>query len=189
MNAGADRWQDAMLAAALLTIDPAGLGGASLRGGGMARDRWLDALRSGLPPGCPWRRVPFAAGDDALLGGLDLAATLSARRPVLRSGVLAAADGGIVLLAMADRADATTAARIASALDDGTIVLQRDGFSLVHSARLGLVALWIVLLAMADRADATTAARIASALDDGTIVLQRDGFSLVHSARLGLVAL
>ena len=38
-----------------------------------------------------------------LLGGLDLAATLHAGRPVAERGMLAEANGGIVLLAMAER--------------------------------------------------------------------------------------
>ena len=135
-------WGDAALAAALLAIDPAGLGGVSLRGGaGPVRDRWLALLRAELPPDGPWRRVPHNAGDDGLLGGLDLAATLRAGRPIAHGGVLAAADGGVVVLAMAERVSSMTAARLAAALDDGAVVLQRDGLSLRLPARFGLVAL------------------------------------------------
>ena len=49
------------------------------------------------------RRLPLHAGDDRLLGGLDLAATLQAGRPVAQNGLLAEADGGVVVLAMAER--------------------------------------------------------------------------------------
>ena len=95
---------DAALSAALFAIDPVGLGGVILRApAGPARDGWLALLRGLLPQGTPWRRVPLRIDDTALLGGLDLGATLQAGRPVARQGVLAQADGGVVLLAMAER--------------------------------------------------------------------------------------
>ena len=51
MSGPAD-WGDAVAAAALVAVDPAGLGGASLHAGpGPARDRWLALLKDLLPPG------------------------------------------------------------------------------------------------------------------------------------------
>lgn len=100
-----------MTAAALLALDPAGLGGVVLRGPpGPARDRWLAALRAMLPDQTPWRRLPLAIGEDRLLGGLDLGATLAAGRPLAQRGILAEADGGIILLPCAERLDPGTAA-------------------------------------------------------------------------------
>lgn len=133
---------DAALAALLLALDPGGLGGAVLRGPpGPARDRWLASLRALLPSGTAWRKLPPRIEDDRLLGGLDLAATLRAGRPVLERGLLAEADGGILLLAMAERADPGLVARLASVLDRGTVRLARDGLEGIFPARLGLVAL------------------------------------------------
>ncbi len=133
---------DAVLVAALVAVDPVGLGGVSLRGGpGYVRERFLAQLRAGLPPDAPWRRVPHSIGDDGLLGGLDLAATLRAGRPMVQRGVLAAADGGVVLLAMAERVPPTTVARLAAALDEGAVGLQRDGLALRLPTRFGVVAL------------------------------------------------
>lgn len=138
----ADAWADAALAAALLALDPEGLGGACLRArAGPARDRWLDAVRGLLPDGRPLRKLPLHAGDGRLLGGLDLAATLRAGRPVAERGVLAEADGGLVLLAMAERLPPATAARLAAVLDAGEVVVERDGLALRHPARVALVAL------------------------------------------------
>jgi magnesium chelatase subunit D len=135
-------WRRALAAAALFAVDPAGLGGISLRAfPGPARDRWLSHLLALLPPGAPVRRVPAHAGDDRLLGGLDLAATLSAGRPVTRSGLLAEADGGVAVLAMAERLSAGTAARVAAALDSGEIAVERDGMAWRAPARFGVVAL------------------------------------------------
>lgn len=133
---------DAALVAALVAVDPVGLGGVSLRGGpGYVRDRFLAHMRAGLPADAPWRRVPHSIGDDGLLGGLDLAATLRAGRPIAQRGVLVAADGGVLLLAMAERVLPTTVARLAAALDEGAVGLQRDGLAVRLPTRFGVVAL------------------------------------------------
>jgi magnesium chelatase subunit D len=79
--------------------------------------------------------------DSRLLGGLDLAATLSAGRPVAERGVLADADGGLLLLAMAERAAPGMAARIAAVMDAREVALERDGIARRLPARFGLVAL------------------------------------------------
>jgi magnesium chelatase subunit D len=138
----ADRWVDATTAAALFAVDPAGLGGVLLRARpGGARERWLDLLRALLPANAPVRRVPLQIADGRLLGGLDLAATLQAGRPIAERGVLAEADGGVILLAMAERLAPATAARLAAVMDAGEVVLERDGIAQRTSTRFGVVAL------------------------------------------------
>jgi magnesium chelatase subunit D len=135
-------WEEAGLAAALFAIDPAGLGGVVARGGpGGARDRWLATVKTLLEPGAPLRRIPLRIEDDRLLGGLDLAASLAAGRPVAQRGVLADSDGGVAILAMAERIEPGVAARLAAALDQGEIVVERDGLALRFPARFGLIAL------------------------------------------------
>jgi magnesium chelatase subunit D len=135
-------WADARLAAALFALDPVGLGGVVLRGGpGPVRDRWLAQLKRLLPAAAPVRRIPLNIADDRLLGGVDLAASLAAGRPIGQRGVLAECDGGIALLPMAERITAATAARLVSVLDAGETVVERDGLGARHAARLGLVAL------------------------------------------------
>lgn len=132
---------DAAQAAAIFAIDPAAIGGVVLRAGpGPARDSWLSALKL-LIGDAPLRRVPPNIPDDRLLGGLDLAATLAAGRPVAERGLLAAAHGGVILLAMAERLPAGTAARIGATLDHHRISVERDGFTLEAPARFGAVAL------------------------------------------------
>ncbi len=131
-----------MLAAALFAVDPAGLGGVILRSGpGAARTAWMATMQALLPPGAPIRRVPIRIEDDRLLGGLDLSATLAAGRPVMERGVLAACDGGVAVLAMAERMEDSTAARLAAVLDSGEVVIERDGMATRLPTRLGLVAL------------------------------------------------
>ncbi len=133
---------EAACIAALLAVDPVGLGGAVLRArAGPARDAWLRLLAQHLPPDLPQRRVPLHVSDERLLGGLDLPATLQAGRPVAQRGLLAEADGGIVMLAMAERLPAATAARIAAVLDTHELHAERDGLALRAPSRIGVVAL------------------------------------------------
>ncbi len=117
-------WQDAIHAAALLAVNPLGCGGACVRAGhGPVRTRWLALLRGLLPDGTPWRKVPLNIADTRLLGGLDLAATLEAGRPVAEQGLLAEASGGVLILPMAERVPAGLAGRLALALDADTVML------------------------------------------------------------------
>ena len=135
-------WSDAALAAALFAVDPHGLGGVSLRAApGPVRDAWLETLRALLPPGTGLRRVPPGIGDERLFGGLDLAATLQAGRPLATKGLLAESDGGVLLLAMAERLGVEIAGRIAQVLDLGAVEMEREGFRLEAPARFGVVAL------------------------------------------------
>jgi magnesium chelatase subunit D len=133
---------DALAAAALVAVDPAGLGGLVLRAPhGPDREAWLQRLQALMPPGTPLRRMPAQADDAAVLGGLDLPATLQAGRPVVQPGLLPQADGGMVILTMAERLPAAMAARLAAALDTGEVQVQRDGLDARQPARVGLVAL------------------------------------------------
>ncbi|WP_396594049.1 magnesium chelatase subunit D [Brevundimonas sp. R86498] len=141
MTGARDVWADAILAAALLAIDP-GLGGATLRAGpGPVRDAWLSGLRALLPEGAPWRRLPPGVGDDRLLGGLDLAAALGAGRRVLQKGLLAEADGGVLIAPMAERLDSGVAAQLAGTLEEGAVRIERDGMAERLETRFVLIAL------------------------------------------------
>ncbi|WP_309242775.1 hypothetical protein [Lichenibacterium dinghuense] len=135
-----DRWADACLAARLMAVDPAL--GIALRGPpGPARDGWLAGLRGHLAPGTPWRRLPAGTPEARLLGGLDLAATLGSGRLVASRGLLAEADGGVLLVAAAERLDPAAASHLGAALDTGLVRVERDGIAAQAEARLGPVLL------------------------------------------------
>jgi magnesium chelatase subunit D len=134
-------WRRATLALAAFALDPLGAGIVVRSGPGPARDAWLAHLSAALARGAPLKRIPAAISDDRLLGGLDVAATLKAGRAIPETGVLAEADGGVLVLAMAERASTGIAARLAAVLDTGTLALERDGFALRVPTRMGLVAL------------------------------------------------
>jgi magnesium chelatase subunit D len=138
----AARWSDALLAARLFAIDPVGIGGVVVRSSpDPLRDRWLSALGAILPRSAPRRRLPLNIAENRLLGGLDLAATLRAGRPVAERGLLVEADGGVVVVAMAERLSQKTAACLAAAADTGEVIVERDGIAERYAARFGVVAL------------------------------------------------
>ncbi len=151
LQAGGDRalagpeegWALACRAAALLALGSAGLGGVLLRAPpGEARTAWLAlAKRLTIDAGGPVVQAPASVTAEQLLGGLDLERTLALGRPAATQGALARADGGLFLLAMAERAPAGTAALIAAAMDSGEAGGERDGVSSSAPARFGLVAL------------------------------------------------
>lgn len=128
---------DALIAAQLCAIDPA-LGGVLLRGGdGPVRDAVIAAMAAGRPV----RKIPVHIDDERLLGGLDLAATLAADRPVARMGLLAEADGGVVVVPMAERIDGGIASRLAAVMDTGVVVAERDGLGRRDAARFSVALL------------------------------------------------
>lgn len=135
----ADPLADALLAARLCAIEPR-LGGMVLRGG-VVGDRVVAELNKTLGAGAPIKRLPAHIDDDGLYGGLDLGATLSAGRPVARTGLLAASDGGALIVPMAERLGEGVAAAIAGALDTGEAVTERDGLRVAAPARFLVVAL------------------------------------------------
>ncbi|EXJ15975.1 magnesium chelatase subunit D [Imhoffiella purpurea] len=141
-QAGPSPWDDAVLAAVLMTVDPVGTGGVCLRSlAGPVRDQWLTIMRDLQPEGSPLKRVPLHVTDGRLLGGLDLAATLNAGRPIAERGLLVEADGGVVELAMAERIAPGTAARLSMAFDSGEVVLERDGLAMRTPSNFAIVAL------------------------------------------------
>jgi magnesium chelatase subunit D len=137
----ASAWSEAMIAARLFAVDPIGTGGVWVRSrAGPVRERWLTMLRSALAPS-HMKHVPLHIADGRLLGGLDLNATLLAGKPVAEMGLLAEADGNVVVLAMAERLCSTTTAHVTSAIDARETIVERDGLSLRMSARFGVIAL------------------------------------------------
>ncbi len=141
-HAKAHVWADALTASALVALDPVAFGGLHVRAhAGPVRDALIAALRGLLPPLVPFRKVPSHIADERLLGGLEMAATLKAGKPVTQRGLLSEADGGLVLVPMAERMEALTASRLTAVLDTGEVALERDGITAQLPARLGVIAL------------------------------------------------
>jgi magnesium chelatase subunit D len=116
------RASDAALAAACLALAPAALGGVRVRTDrGAACERWLALLHELLPEGTPVRRMPVHIDEERLYGGWDLARTLSAGRPAFTRGLLAEADGGVIVLSLAERLEPRLAAALALVLERRTV--------------------------------------------------------------------
>ena len=112
------RWQDALLIAKILTIDPGGLGGVWLKSSvGPVRDYWLDYFKRVVDTQIPVIKIPHHADETALLGGLDLLQTLQLQHKVYTQGLLSQAASGVVILSMAERLQVHTAACITQAFD------------------------------------------------------------------------
>lgn len=108
-------WARAEVAVTLLAVDPGGLGGLWVQArAGAVRDRVVAGLAA-LPR--PVRRIHPGIGDEALYGGVDLAASLAAGRSVAARGVLA--DEPTLVLAMAERTPGGLAVRLGQWLDRG----------------------------------------------------------------------
>jgi len=102
-------------ALAVLTVDPAAVGGLWLRSrAGPIRLAFTDALGK-LPFPMALRRLPPNVDDSALYGGLDVAETLHSGKPVLKGGLLDTPR--VFILPMAERCTAKLGARLAQALD------------------------------------------------------------------------
>jgi magnesium chelatase subunit D len=134
-------WNDATLSAALFAVDPLGAGINLRARAGSVRDAWMKYFRALLPEDMPFVRMPCGIGDERLLGGLDLTATLRSGRPVAETGLLAQANGGVLIAAMAERLEPSVAARIGAALDHGEMALERDGLRGVLRTSFGMIAL------------------------------------------------
>ncbi len=130
-----------MLAAAVFAVAPSRLGGVVVRArSGPVRDQWMALALSLLAPDAPQRRIPLNVGDDRLLGGLDLAATLKSGRPVFETGILALAHGGVVIIPSAERLEVRVAAHITGAMDRRDVAMEREGFTARPPAEFGMIA-------------------------------------------------
>jgi magnesium chelatase subunit D len=108
-------WLRAMRALAALVVDPVGLKGIVLRVRAGPVRAALDREIAALPG--PVRRIHAGLADEALFGGLDLAASLAEGREVRSEGLVRRP--ALVVLPMAERTPPALAARLAQLLDAG----------------------------------------------------------------------
>ncbi|WP_353201707.1 magnesium chelatase subunit D [Polynucleobacter sp.] len=144
-SAKLETWLRALQVAQLLVINPHGLGGVILRArSGPVRDRWLAYLNTVTQLGgmrLPLRKMPLGISDENLIGGIDLDQTLRTGKAVHRQGLLAQCDQQLLLMPMAERVEVGAVAKVVSALDNGFILIERDGQSRRIESHFGVVAL------------------------------------------------
>lgn len=112
---------DATLALHLFVANPTQFGGIILRGDGPVRDAMVAFAREAIGSHASVVKIPASVDSERLLGGIDLAATMAAGQGVMRTGLLAAAHGGAVIVPMVERVAPGTAAHIAQAIDGGSL--------------------------------------------------------------------
>ena len=95
-EAAQQAWADACWALQALQVDGPQLGGAWVKARhGPVRERWIAAWQQAAPQAL---RLPISADDSALLGGIDLSATLQSGQLQWQNGLLAQADGAWLLM-------------------------------------------------------------------------------------------
>lgn len=127
------------LALLLLAVEPRLRGVAFAGPPGSGKSALLHGLHA-LLPHAPFEPLPIGADDEALLGGLDLEATLARGARVVRRGLLARADGGVLAAEDCNLLPEGTVNLLLGALDAGEVRIEREGLSLRHLCRLRLVA-------------------------------------------------
>lgn len=126
------------LALVLCALDP-GLGGVLLRGEkGTAKSTAARGL--GLLANMPFVELPLGAGEDRLLGALDIEAAVQKGRAELKSGLLAAAHGGMLYVDEVNLLPAHLAHLVLDAAASGVVRIEREGLSARAPARFALVA-------------------------------------------------
>ena len=117
------------------------IGGIVLRDSSAGAQQWIAALRERLPREVRVLRLPSSATDDRIFGGLDLAVTIATGTPVAERGVVAEADGGMVVIPLIERMAVATQARLGAVLDTGIATVLRDGVSAEFAAEFTLIAI------------------------------------------------
>lgn len=133
---GHEQLKTALLLAA---IDPH-IGGVLLRGDkGSGKTTVARALADLLPGDAPFVELPLGATEDRVLGSIDIGAALTTGTEQVRSGLFAAAHGGVLFV---DEVNLLADHLVDTLLDvatSGSHRLERDGISVVQPARFVLI--------------------------------------------------
>jgi magnesium chelatase subunit D len=111
-----EQWLDALMAAACMAVAPREVKGIQVRASaGPLRDFWL-AYYTRLVR-APIQKIPCTVDEERLLGGIDIAASLTLGKPSNQAGLLRGAANQTLVLAMAERLQQRSAALIGQALE------------------------------------------------------------------------
>ncbi len=134
-------WQDALLAARLLSIAGTELGGVHLRAGsGPVREAWLACFAS-LSGAEKLITIPVSSSIERLCGGMDVHATLATGKVEVQAGLLAKANGGFAVISGAERIEATVLGAITHALDYKSVEPAIGNSKAAQPSRFGLIAI------------------------------------------------
>nr|WP_243455094.1 VWA domain-containing protein [Meiothermus sp. CFH 77666] len=106
---------------------------------GSAKTTAARALAELLPEGAPFVNLPIGAGEERLLGGLDLDKAL-AGQPALKPGLIHQAHGGVLYCDEINLLAPHLTDALLDVVASGVGRLEREGFSLEYPARFVLLA-------------------------------------------------
>lgn len=123
----------------VLAVDPR-LGGVAI--GAVVGSGKSTLARASLPlygAGTRFIELPLGSDEEALLGGIDIEATLRTGQRVARPGLLARADGGVLYADALNLLPDPVVNILLGALDTGTVQLEREGMSQRIDCRFRLI--------------------------------------------------
>jgi magnesium chelatase subunit D len=123
----------------LLAVEPRLRGIALAAPAGSGKSALIEGYRQLLPQQ-PLVELPAAADEEALVGGLDLEATLACGERMLRAGVLERAHGGALVIESLNLLPEATANPLLAVLDEGVLRVERDGLSRRAECRFATLA-------------------------------------------------
>lgn len=133
-------WDDAIRIVMALGVGGRSLGGVIIRSSpGHARDQLAALYRDWSDADTPFISCAGAFDAAALLGGLDVTATLATGKPSYHDGLLARAGNGVLIVRGAERIAPAQAAIIAQALDTGRTRTKQTGDRVQSSVPATLV--------------------------------------------------
>jgi magnesium chelatase subunit D len=132
--------QDEAKLALILAACDRTLGGVLLRGEkGSAKTTLARGLARLLPGDAPFVELPLGAGEDRVVGSLDLSSALAGGQVLFEPGLLAAADGGVLYVDEINLLADHLVDVLLDAAATGVNRVERDGVSHSHPSRFVLV--------------------------------------------------
>jgi magnesium chelatase subunit D len=133
---GQDALKDALL---WIAVDPR-IGGLLITGTrGTAKSTAARALADLLPPGTPFVDLPVGATEDRVIGTLDVRALLAGGERRFEPGLLARANEGVLYVDEVNLLPDHIVDVLLDAAATGRNIVERDGASYSHEARIMLV--------------------------------------------------
>ncbi|MHB8191391.1 MAG: AAA family ATPase [Ferrimicrobium sp.] len=131
--------EDIKEALLLIAVDPT-IGGVVLVGEpGSAKTTLARGLGGLLGESCPFVELPLGATEDRVAGSIDLAAALGEGTVAIRSGLLGAANGGVLYIDEINLLPDHIVDLVLDAAATGVNRVERDGVSAVELARFALI--------------------------------------------------
>ncbi|PIV23473.1 MAG: magnesium chelatase [Deltaproteobacteria bacterium CG03_land_8_20_14_0_80_45_14] len=132
--------EDAKLAL-ILNVSDTRCGGVLFIGEkGSGKSTLARFFKNILPEDMPFVEMPLNVTEEALLGGIDIEATIKAGKRIIQKGILSRADGGVVYIDDINLLSPELVALILEAQGRGENIIEREGVTLKHPSRFILVA-------------------------------------------------